>query len=55
MCQDRNAKPEPLELQARILSRNESAAAHNREHFLERGIFTVNVMGSPGSPCGTGR
>ena len=49
MCQDRNAKPEPLELQARILSRNDSAAAHNREHFLERGIFTVNVMGSPGS------
>ncbi|HEU4887345.1 MAG TPA: hydrogenase nickel incorporation protein HypB [Thermoanaerobaculia bacterium] len=49
MCQDRNAKPEPLELQTRILSRNESVAAHNREHFLERGIFTVNVMGSPGS------
>lgn len=49
MCQDRNAKPEPLELQARILSRNDSAAAHNREHFLERGILTVNVMGSPGS------
>lgn len=49
MCQDRNAKPEPLELQARILSRNDSTAAHNREHFLERGIFTVNVMGSPGS------
>ncbi len=49
MCQDRNAKPEPLELQARILSRNDGAAAHNREHFLERGIFTVNVMGSPGS------
>jgi len=49
MCQDRNTKPEPLELQTRILSRNDSMAAHNREHFLERGIFTVNVMGSPGS------
>jgi hydrogenase nickel incorporation protein HypB len=49
MCQDRNAKPEPLELQTRILSRNDSVAAHNREHFLERGIFAVNVMGSPGS------
>jgi len=49
MCQDRNAKPEPLELQTRILSRNDSAAAHNREHLVERGIFTVNVMGSPGS------
>lgn len=49
MCLDRNTKPEPLELQTRILSRNDGAAAHNREHFLERGIFTVNVMGSPGS------
>jgi hydrogenase nickel incorporation protein HypB len=49
MCLDRNVKPEPLELQTRILARNDSTAAHNREHFLERGIFTVNVMGSPGS------
>ncbi len=49
MCQDRNTRPEPLELQTRILSRNDSVAAHNREHFSERGIFTVNVMGSPGS------
>jgi hydrogenase nickel incorporation protein HypB len=49
MCQDRNTKPQPIELQTRILSRNDSMAAHNREHFLERGIFTVNVMGAPGS------
>ncbi|HET7433413.1 MAG TPA: hydrogenase nickel incorporation protein HypB [Thermoanaerobaculia bacterium] len=49
MCQDRDTKPEPLELHTRILSRNDSTAAHNREHFVEREIFTVNVMGSPGS------
>jgi hydrogenase nickel incorporation protein HypB len=49
MCQDSNTKPEPLELQTRILSRNDSTAAHNREHFLRHGIFAVNIMGSPGS------
>jgi hydrogenase nickel incorporation protein HypB len=39
----------PLEVQQRILARNEDTAAHNRHHFLERGIFAVNLMGSPGS------
>jgi hydrogenase nickel incorporation protein HypB len=39
----------PLELQTRILARNDGTAAHNREHLRERGIFTVNLMGSPGS------
>jgi len=32
-----------------ILSRNDQVAAHNREHFARRGIFAVNVMGSPGA------
>ena len=45
MCQE--VKPVPLEV--RILARNDSAAAHNREHFLKHGIFAINVMGSPGS------
>ena len=49
MCQDRDVKPVPVELQARILARNDDVALHNREHFEERGIFAVNVMGSPGS------
>jgi hydrogenase accessory protein HypB len=39
----------PLEIQTRILARNDDTAAHNRAHFAERGIFTVNLMGSPGS------
>lgn len=49
MCQDAEVKAVPLELQTRILARNDDVAAHNREHFLERHIFAVNVMGSPGS------
>ena len=52
MCQDcgcGDVNLVPLEVQTRILSRNDRTAAHNREHFLERGIFAVNVMGSPGS------
>lgn len=39
----------PLELQTRILARNDHTAAHNRLHFEERDIFAINVMGSPGS------
>ena len=45
MCQELK----PVQLDVRILARNDSAAAHNREHFSERGVFAVNVMGSPGS------
>jgi hydrogenase nickel incorporation protein HypB len=52
MCTD--SRPDdvnvmPIELQTRILARNDGTAAHNREHLRERGIFTVNIMGSPGS------
>lgn len=47
MCQERTTTP--IELDTRILARNDHTAAHNREHFLERGIFAINVMGSPGS------
>jgi len=39
----------PIELQTRILARNDGTAAHNREHLRGRGIFTINLMGSPGS------
>lgn len=48
MCQKDSAAT-VVDVQTRILARNDSAAAHNREHFLERRIFSVNVMGSPGS------
>ncbi|MGZ4807841.1 MAG: hydrogenase nickel incorporation protein HypB [Thermoanaerobaculia bacterium] len=52
MCQDcgcGDVNLVPLEVQTRILSRNDSVAAHNRAHFNERSIFAVNLMGSPGS------
>lgn len=52
MCQDcgcGDVNLVPLELQTRILARNDETAGHNRAHFAERGIFAVNLMGSPGS------
>ncbi|MEO8034760.1 MAG: hydrogenase nickel incorporation protein HypB, partial [Acidobacteriota bacterium] len=52
MCQDcgcGDVNLVPLELQTRILARNDDVAAHNRAHFRERGIFAINLMGSPGS------
>jgi hydrogenase nickel incorporation protein HypB len=39
----------PVEVQEQILSANERQAAHNRAHFTEHGVLTVNLMGSPGS------
>jgi hydrogenase nickel incorporation protein HypB len=38
-----------VEVHDRILSANDRTAAHNREHFVERGVFAVNLMGSPGA------
>jgi hydrogenase nickel incorporation protein HypB len=38
-----------VEVHDKILSANDRAAAHNREHFVEAGVFAVNLMGSPGS------
>jgi hydrogenase nickel incorporation protein HypB len=38
-----------IEIQERILAKNDRTARHNREHFAERGLFCVNLMGSPGS------
>ncbi|MGZ8797176.1 MAG: hydrogenase nickel incorporation protein HypB, partial [Thermoanaerobaculia bacterium] len=52
MCQDcgcGDVNLVPLEVQTRILARNDSVASHNRAHFSERFIFAVNLMGSPGS------
>ena len=38
-----------VELHDRILATNDRRAAHNREHFSERGVLVVNLMGSPGA------
>jgi hydrogenase nickel incorporation protein HypB len=39
----------PVDVHARILSGNEAAARHNREHFEAEGVLAINLMGSPGS------
>src|SRR5512140_193694 len=52
MCRDCGCgDPEivPVEVHDRILAGNDARAAHNREHFVERGVLAVNLMGSPGS------
>jgi len=38
-----------IEINQRLLASNEVAAHHNREHFGEREIFAVNLMGTPGA------
>ena len=39
----------PVDVHDRILAGNDRTAAHNREHFKERHLVAVNVMGSPGA------
>jgi hydrogenase nickel incorporation protein HypB len=39
----------PVDVHDRILAGNERTAAHNRQHFAERGVVAVNLMGSPGA------
>jgi hydrogenase nickel incorporation protein HypB len=38
-----------VELHEKILASNDRVAEHNRRHFRSRGLFAVNLMGSPGS------
>jgi hydrogenase nickel incorporation protein HypB len=39
----------PLDVQDHILSGNQRRAQHNRDHFRGHGVFSVNLMGSPGA------
>jgi hydrogenase nickel incorporation protein HypB len=39
----------PVEIKEKILAGNDRTAGHNREHLAGKGIFAVNLMGSPGS------
>jgi hydrogenase nickel incorporation protein HypB len=39
----------PVHVHENLLSVNQRDAAHNREHFVESGVFVVNLMGSPGA------
>ena len=46
-CGDPNIVP--VDVHEKILAGNDRTAAHNREHFRERGVVAVNLMGSPGA------
>lgn len=39
----------PVDVHEKILAGNDHTAAHNREHFCDRGVVAVNLMGSPGA------
>lgn len=39
----------PVDVHDKILAGNDRIAAHNREHFKERGVTAINLMGSPGA------
>ncbi len=52
MCETKSASKSdvlPVEVQERVLARNDRTADHNREHFRQAGVLAVNLMGSPGS------
>jgi hydrogenase nickel incorporation protein HypB len=48
-CGCSESKIVPVDVHERILAVNDHQAEHNREHFRERGVLAINVMGSPGS------
>ena len=39
----------PVDVHDRILAGNDRTAAHNREHFRDRHVVAINLMGSPGA------
>jgi len=39
----------PVDVHDTILAGNNRTAAHNRDHFRERGVVAINLMGSPGA------
>jgi hydrogenase nickel incorporation protein HypB len=39
----------PVEIHERVLAGNERKAGHLRDHFRERGLLAINLMGSPGA------
>src|SRR5678815_5063283 len=46
-CGDTNIVP--VDVHESILGSNDRMAAHNRQHFRERRVVAVNLMGSPGA------
>ena len=51
-CDEPQAAPLPrrrLELHQPLLSRNDSQASRNRDHFKRHGLRTINLLSAPGS------
>jgi len=48
-CGCGDPKVVPVDVHERILASNDRTASHNREHFRERHVVAVNLMGSPGA------
>ena len=40
---------ESIEILEELLSANDHAAAHNREHLAQHGVYALNLMSSPGA------
>ena len=48
-CGCRTQRVRTIDINARLFASNNTAAVHNREHFFERQIFAINLMGAPGA------
>ncbi|MBW8866167.1 MAG: hydrogenase nickel incorporation protein HypB [Acidobacteria bacterium] len=48
-CGCGDPKVMPFEIHERILAGNDRVARHNREHFRDHDVVSVNLMGSPGA------
>jgi hydrogenase nickel incorporation protein HypB len=48
-CGCGDPKVMPFEVHERILAGNDRVARHNREHFRDHDVVSVNLMGSPGA------
>jgi len=54
-CADTNSQTVPgsdgrtIELEVAILSKNQALAERNRDWFVGRGVFAINLMGGPGA------
>ncbi|HZJ70394.1 MAG TPA: GTP-binding protein, partial [Planctomycetota bacterium] len=46
---DHHHAPQVIDLERRVLARNDHLAGHNRADFAKGGVLAVNLLGSPGS------
>tara|TARA_R110001592_G_scaffold6774_6_gene36760 strand:+ start:41951 stop:42751 length:801 start_codon:yes stop_codon:yes gene_type:complete len=46
---DHEHSPEKISLEHDLLAKNDSLAKHNRRNLIQRGVFTLNLLSSPGA------